>query len=114
MTIYELICKLDHAANEAMLHGDHERCVQLENDRDELRIAAIRRDSEKVNEIFDRYGKEVQAMKLKDDKDWKGVFFEDRTILKKDTKIMSKEQVAQLGELEVIPAKRKGFYTVCK
>lgn len=53
-------------------------------------------------------------MKLKDDKDWKGVFFEDRTILKKDTKIMSKEQVARLGELEVIPAKRKGFYTVCK
>ena len=53
-------------------------------------------------------------MKLKECKDWQGVFFEDRTVLKKDTQYMSAEQVAALGEVEVRPAKRKGYYDARK
>lgn len=53
-------------------------------------------------------------MKLKDCKDWRVVFFDDRTVLKKDTQYMSAEQVAALGEVEVKPAKRKGCYDARK
>lgn len=40
-------------------------------------------------------------MKLKDCKDWRVVFFDDRTVLKKDTQYMSAEQVAALGAVAV-------------
>ena len=59
MTANEMICKLDNAAHAAMMTGDHARCIELENDRDELLIASRRNDSEKATEIIMKYGKEV-------------------------------------------------------
>jgi hypothetical protein len=51
-------------------------------------------------------------MKLKECKDWKKVIFSDRSILKKDLKLMSKEQIESLMNLEVSATKQKGVYKV--
>lgn len=59
MTAIEMISKLDNAAHAAMMNGDHVRCTELENDRDELLIATRRNDSEKATEIIMKYGKEA-------------------------------------------------------
>lgn len=50
-------------------------------------------------------------MRLKD-VNWQGVRFSDRTILKKDLKLMSQQQREALENIEVIPTDRKGFYKV--
>lgn len=48
-------------------------------------------------------------MKLKDCKDWKAVVFDDRTILKKDMKLLSKEQQNDLLEVEVTEIGRRTY-----
>lgn len=49
-------------------------------------------------------------MKLKNCENWKAVCFDDRTILKDDTRFMWVEQVKSLLEVEVEPTRRKGFF----
>lgn len=49
-------------------------------------------------------------MKLNTCADWKSVKLDDRTILRSDLEFMSAAQVAALGELEVVPGGRKGYY----
>ena len=50
-------------------------------------------------------------MRLKD-VNWQGVRFSDRTILKKDLKLMSQQQRVALENIEVITKDKKGFYKV--
>ena len=50
-------------------------------------------------------------MRLKD-VNWQGVRFSDRTILKKDLKLMSQQQREALENIAVIPTDKKGFYKV--
>ena len=50
-------------------------------------------------------------MRLKD-VNWQGVRFSDRTILKKDLKLMSQQQRMALENVKVIPTDKKGFYKV--
>jgi hypothetical protein len=49
-------------------------------------------------------------MKLKEDKNWKKVIFNDRSILKGDVKLMSKEQAESLLNLEVKETEYKHVY----
>ena len=53
-------------------------------------------------------------MKVKDFPNWKKVVFNDRTILKADTKFMSWEQIYALDNLEVVTVKGKGRTLICK
>lgn len=47
-------------------------------------------------------------MKVKEFKNWEKVVFNDRAILKSDTKYMSWEQVRALDEMEVVLVEDKG------
>ena len=51
-------------------------------------------------------------MKLKECKNWKKVIFDDRSILKVDLALMSKQQVENLMNLDVIATKWKGVYKI--
>ena len=53
-------------------------------------------------------------MKVKDFPNWRTVIFNDRAILKADTKFMSWEQICALNNLEVITVKGKGRTLICK
>ena len=53
-------------------------------------------------------------MKVKDFPNWKKAVFNDRTILKADTKFMSWEQIRALDNLEVVTVKGKGRTLICK
>ena len=57
---------------------------------------------------------EVNEMKVKDFPNWKKVVFNDRAILKADTKFMSWEQIRALDNLEVIAEEDKGRTLICK
>lgn len=49
-------------------------------------------------------------MKVKDLEKWNAIRMEDRTILSSDLSCMSAEQKIALGELDVEPTGRKGYY----
>ena len=53
-------------------------------------------------------------MKVKDFPNWKKVVFNDRAILKADTKFMSWEQIRALDNLEVIKEENKGRTLICE
>ena len=53
-------------------------------------------------------------MKVKDFPNWKKVGFNDRAILKADTKFMSWEQIRALDNLEVIAEEDKGRTLICE
>ena len=53
-------------------------------------------------------------MKVKDYPNWKKVVFNDRAILKTDTKFMSWEQIRALDNIEVILAEDKGRTLICE
>ena len=53
-------------------------------------------------------------MKVKDYPNWKKVVFNDRTVLKTDTKFMSWEQIRALDNMEVILAEDKGKTLICE
>ena len=53
-------------------------------------------------------------MKVKDFPNWKKVVFNDRAILKADTKFMSWEQIRALDNLEVIAEEDKGRTLICE
>jgi hypothetical protein len=57
---------------------------------------------------------EVNEMKVKDFPNWKKVVFNDRAILKADTKFMSWEQIRALDNLEVIAEEDKGRTLICE
>ena len=53
-------------------------------------------------------------MKVKDFPNWKKVAFNDRAILKADTKFMSREQIRALDNLEVLAEEDTGRTLICK
>lgn len=53
-------------------------------------------------------------MKVKDFPKWKKVVFNDRAILKADTKFMSWEQIRALDNTEVIAEEDKGRTLICE
>ena len=53
-------------------------------------------------------------MKVKDSPNWEKVVFNDRAILKADTKFMSWEQIYALNNLEVVTVKGKGRTLICE
>ena len=53
-------------------------------------------------------------MKVKDFPNWRTVIFNDRAILKADTKFMSWEQKRALDNMEVIAEEDKGWTLICE
>jgi hypothetical protein len=51
-------------------------------------------------------------MKLHEDKNWKAIHFEDRTILKSDRSLFGKSDWDRLLNFNVNPMKTKGHYKV--
>ena len=61
---------------------------------------------------YRQYGEKVRIiMKLKET-EWKSVRLDDRTILKKDLSIMSKQQIEALGEIEVVKIGNKRYKAI--
>lgn len=62
---------------------------------------------------YRQYGEKwSKIMKLHEDKNWRAVHFEDRTILKSDRALFGKLDWDRLLNLNVKPMKTKGHYKV--